>query len=60
MDIMQQSACLVVNQITVNSYGFLLNDVGIGLRLNDGPDVKLYSVAWCLMIVVGWVHCSST
>ena len=60
MDIMLQSACLVVNQITVNSYGFLLHDDWSGLRLNAGPDVKLYSVAWCLMIVVGRAHCSST
>ena len=45
MDIMRQSACLVVNPITVYSYGFLFNctiDGGSGLRLDDGPDVKLY------------------
>ena len=42
MDIKRQSACLVVNQIRVDSYGFFLNlhDVGSGLRLNDCPDVK--------------------
>ena len=38
MNMMRQSACLVVNPITVDSYGFVC---GPGLRLNDGPDVKL-------------------
>ena len=44
MDIMRQSACLVVSPITVDSYGFLFNCMmgeGAGLRLNDGPDIKL-------------------
>ena len=30
MDIMRQSACLVVNLITVNSYGFLFNCTTVG------------------------------
>ena len=62
MDIMRQSACLVVNPITVDSYGFLFkcNDDETGLRLSDGPDIKVYSVGWCLMPVVGWAHRSST
>ena len=30
-----------------------LHDGGSGLRLNDGPGVKLRSVGWCLMLVVG-------
>ena len=30
MDIMRQSACLVVNLITVDSYGFLLNCTAVG------------------------------
>ena len=30
MDIMQQSACLVVNPITVYSYGFLFNYTTVG------------------------------
>ena len=30
MDIMRQSACLVVNPITVDSYGFLLNCMTVG------------------------------
>ena len=43
MDIMRQSACLVVNPITVYNYGFLFNCtmLGSGLRFNDGPDVAL-------------------
>ena len=40
VDIMRQSACLVLNQITVYSYGFLFNCTS-GLRLYDGSDVKL-------------------
>ena len=43
MNIMRQSACLVVNLIAVESYGFPLelHDDGSGLILNDSPDVKL-------------------
>ena len=38
MDIIRQSACLVVNPITVYVYG------GSGLRLNNDPGVKFSSV----------------
>ena len=43
MDIMWQSACLVVNPITVDSYGFLFNCMTMGQasEMNDGRDVKL-------------------
>ena len=42
LDIMRQSACLVLIPITVYSYGFLFNcDGWSGLRLYDGSDVKL-------------------
>ena len=43
LDIMRQSACLVLNPITVYRYGFLFNfyDGGSGLRLYDGSDIKL-------------------
>ena len=37
MDIMWQSVCLVVNAITVDSYGFLFNLA----TYIDGPDIKL-------------------
>ena len=30
MDIMRQSACVVVNPITVDSYGFLFNCTTVG------------------------------
>ena len=56
------SLCLVVNPITVYSYWYLfqLHLGGSGLGLNGGPGVKLYSVCWCLILVVGWAHRSST
>ena len=44
MDIMQESACLVVNPITFYSYGFLFNCImedQEASRLNDRPDIKL-------------------
>ena len=43
LDIMQQSASLVLSPITVYSYGFLFNctNGGSGLRLYDSSDVKL-------------------
>ena len=43
IEIMRQSACLVVDPITVDSYGFRFNcrNGGSGLQLNDSPDVKL-------------------
>ena len=63
MDIMGQSACLVVNPIMVYSYGFLFNyttDVGCGLRLKNGPDVKILSAGRRLVLVFGLAHRSST
>ena len=45
IDTTRQSACLVVNPITVYSYNIwlplYLHDGGSGLGLNDSPDVKL-------------------
>ena len=43
MDIKRHSACLVVNPSMVDGYGFFFNCINgrSGLRLNDGPDVKL-------------------
>ena len=43
MDIIREFACLVVNPITVIAMfsSSMLHDGGTGLRLNDGPDVKL-------------------
>ena len=42
MDIMRQSACLVVNPITVYSYGFLINCRMVG-QASDGPGLALIS-----------------
>ena len=41
------------------NYIFLHDDAS-GLRLNDGPDGKLSSVGWCLMLVFGWGHYGSS
>ena len=43
---MHKYACPVENSISVYSYSFLflLHAVGVGLRHNDGPDLKLSSV----------------
>ena len=46
MTIMRQTACLVFNPITVNNFASLFNCTP-GVRLNDGPDIKLF-------ILVGW------
>ena len=35
LDIMRQSACLVVNLITVYSYGFLFNSTTVGQALDS-------------------------
>ena len=43
-DIMRQSACLVLNPITVYSYGFLFNCTMVGQAsdsIYDGSNVKL-------------------
>ena len=37
VDVMRQSACLVVNPITIN----MLHAVGSGFRLYDSPNIKL-------------------
>ena len=43
LDVMRQSACLVLNPITVYSYGFLFNCTTVGQASDsDGSDVKLY------------------
>ena len=54
MDIMQQSVCLAFKP------NLKLHDDWSGLRLNDGPDGKLSSVGWCLMLVFGWGHDGSS
>ena len=39
LNVIRQSACLVINPITVDSYAAL---GGSGVRLHDGPDLKLF------------------
>ena len=53
MGIMQQCACLAINTLIVYSYGCFNCTTVDHLRLNDGPDVKIKSVGWCLMAVFG-------
>ena len=57
VNVMRQSACLVINPITVDGYAALINCTlcctlwlragGSCVRLHDGPDLKLF-------ILVGW------
>ena len=54
---MQQSACLVVKLVTVYNYGFLFNCATVGKdRLNDGTDIELSYVGWCLKFVFSWAN----
>ena len=49
LNVKRQSACLVINPITVDGYAanLKLQVGGSGVRLHDGPDLKLF-------ILVGW------
>ena len=51
LNVMRQSACLVINTITVENFAALLkmHAGGSGARLYDGPDTKLF-------ILFGWAH----
>ena len=41
--VMPQSACLVINPITADNFAaLLLHADGSGVRLYDGPDLKLF------------------
>ena len=42
LNVMRQSACLVINPITVDGYAALFNCTPSGVRLHDGPDLKLF------------------
>ena len=39
LNVMRQSACLVINPIKVDGYALLLYTGGSGVRLHDGPDL---------------------
>ena len=47
MGIKQQSACLLVNPITVDSYGFLFNITTIG---QTSDSMTVLTVGWCPML----------
>ena len=51
IDIMRQSACLVINPIRFCSYG--TSDSWLGLKLSDDPDLKL--IGGLVSLVVGLV-----
>ena len=42
LNVMRQSACLVINPITIDGYAALFNCSGLGVRLHDGHDLKLF------------------
>ena len=48
--VMRQTACLVSNPTSVDSYASLFNCTTAGLRLNDGLEIKLSQVGWGLML----------
>ena len=49
LNVMGQSTCLVINPIKVDGYAthFNFHTGGLGVRLHDGPDLKLF-------ILLGW------
>ena len=57
LDIMRQTACLVINPVIVDGYALLFNfhDGGSGLRLNDGLFIKLFPVGESLTICL-WLR----
>ena len=57
MGIMRQSACLVVNPITVYSYGIFFNCMAVS---QASGSMMAVAVSWCLMCVFGWAHHGST
>ena len=46
LNVMRQSACLVINPITIDGFAALFNCTPVG-RASDGADLKLF-------ILVGW------
>ena len=49
LDVMRQSACLVLNPITVYSYGFLLNCTTVG-QASDSMTALTWVGAWCFSV----------
>ena len=60
--VMRQTACLVTNPTSVDSYVslFKLHDAGSVLSLNDGLDIKPSQVGWGLMLCFWPGHLGST
>ena len=54
LDVMRQSACLVINPITVYSYGFLFNCMTVGQASDSMTTLTLsfnqWVGAWCLSV----------
>ena len=42
INVLQQTACLVVNPITVGNFAFLFNCTPVGQTSDDGSDLKTY------------------
>ena len=57
LDIMRQSACLVLNPITVYSYDFLFYCTTVG---QASDSMTALTVGWCLMLICSWTHVGST
>ena len=60
MDIMRQSACLVVNPITVYSYGFFFNCTTVGPASDSMTVLTLALIRWlvpnaCLRMGPPWL-----
>ena len=53
MNIMRQSACLVVNPITVNKYGFLFNCTAVGQASDLMTALTL--IHWLVPDVCRWL-----
>ena len=42
LNVMRQSACLVFNPIMVDKYAAFFNCTPVGVKLYDGPGIKLF------------------
>ena len=61
MNVMRQTACLVVNPITANSFAYLFICTPLGIRLNNGSGIKLsVKLAGAWWSVFGRAHRGST
>ena len=56
INVLRQTACLVVNPITVGNFAFLFNCTPAHLRLYDGSDLFVDERARGWYYVCGWDH----